>query len=97
MLRSVWRVEKKPVTVIFKTMACPNDNKEAIRRIKEEFELSMKAYQAARDGVVAPISFQEIEDNELLEHVIESVIEYGGADLLTALKNSAGEKGREGV
>ena len=86
--RAVYRVEKDFVTVILKTATCPKQNQESIKRIQEEFNLAMKAYKAARDGVVLPISFEEIIDNVLGEYCFEAVYEYGGENLLTALKNS---------
>ena len=65
--RSVYRVENKSVTVIFKVTVCPTGIAENVRRIEEEFEQATKAYQAARDGVVVPISFEEIVDNNTNE------------------------------
>ena len=90
--RAIYRVESKYVTIIFKAITCSNESNGTIRQIKEEFDLSMKAYKAARDSVVVPISFEEVEDTELNEHVIEIVYEYGGDDLLTALENKTGEE-----
>ena len=54
--------------------------------------MSIKAHEAAPDGVVAPISFSEIDDIHLPHHIIEMVYEYGGEDLDTALKNADGKK-----
>ena len=65
---------------------------EKIRQIKDEFMISIKAHEAASDGVVAPISFSEIDDKFLPHHIIELVYEYGGQDLDTALKNADGKK-----
>ena len=90
--RAVYLVEKDPVTVIFKTTTCPQENQETVRQIKDEFSLSMKAYKAASDGVVVPISLEEFEDDVLGEYHFEAVYEYGGENLLEALKNPTGEE-----
>ena len=52
----------------------------------------MKAYNAAKYGVVRPISIEEIKDNGLGESGMESIYEYGGNDLHTALKDADGRK-----
>ena len=90
--RYVYRVEKDDVTVVFKATTCFNSNKESVRQIKEEFYLCKRAYESARDGVVKPISCEEIEDKKMGRFYFEAVYEYGGENLLIALKNSDAEE-----
>ena len=91
-VRAVYRVESGPITVIFKTISCSATDSEAIRQIKDEIDLSIKAYQIARDGVVALISFKKIEKTDLNETIFEIVYEYGGDNFLTAFKDANGQK-----
>lgn len=79
--KTVYKVIDGPVTVIFKSITCNKGDQERIRQIKEEFLISIKAHEAASDGVVVPISFSEIDDKYLPHHIIELVYEYGGDDL----------------
>ena len=90
--RTTYKVTKDLVTVAFKSITCNKGDHEKIRQIKEEFKLSIEAYKAASDGVVTPISFAETDDRYLPEHIIELVYEYGGDNILTALKNADGKK-----
>ena len=39
---------------------------------------------------MAPILYEEAEDEDLKEYSVEAVYEYGGENLLTALKNATG-------
>ena len=90
--KGVYKVIDGLVTVIFKTITCDRGDNESIRRVKEEFTVSVKAHEAASDGVVTPISFSEMEDTDFPHHIIELVYEYGGEDLITALKDADGQK-----
>ena len=86
--RYVYRVEKDYVTVVFKRTTCSKADEKAVKQIREEYDLSKKAYEAAGDGVVKPISCEEAEDTKLQTFCFEAVYEYGGENLLTALENS---------
>ena len=91
-IRAIYKVIDGPISVIFKSITCKKGDNERIRQIKDEFMISIKAHEAAADGVVTPISMAEIDDKYLPHHVIEFVYEYGGEDLLTALKSANGKK-----
>ena len=92
LFRSTYKVVQDPVTVVFKAIICKKGDNEKIRQVKDEFMLSIKAHKAAADGVVTPISISETDDKFLPHHIIEFVYEYGGENLLTALKDVDGHE-----
>ena len=89
-IRNIYQVESVHAKVIFKQNSCSNSDIKAVEQLKNEFNLSIEAYQAARDGVVLPISFEEFVNQQTDEYSVEMVYEYGGDDILTALKDANG-------
>lgn len=90
--RASYKVIKGELIFVFKHLTCYETDKELIRQLEEEFYLSVKAYNAASDGVVAPISFEQMNDEMVSKHVIEMIYEHAGESLLSALENAEGSK-----
>ena len=86
--KGIYKITCHSTIVIFKILACPNDDINSIKELKDEYELSVKAYKAAHNGVIKPMDFCEINDDVLHEYVLESIYEYGGDDLSVALSNA---------
>ena len=92
MKKSVFRLESGSITIIFKAISCSSMNTEDIRQIQDELDLSIKAYKIAQDGIVVPISYEETTNKDLNEYIMEIVYEYGGDNILTALKDATGQE-----
>ena len=91
-MRTVYKLECKNVTRIFKVLSANINNAEAIRLIKEEYEISIKAYNADQEGVAEPIDIKDAEDQDRSEYSVETLFEYCGTNILTALKDADSKK-----
>jgi len=82
--RDIYKITSGSKTYIFKSISCLLTNEEIIKEVREEYSINLECSKLT-EGVVKPLDFKQIVDEEIGEFTIEILYEYFGENLLSLI------------